>query len=89
MLSLQEKCIKEVKCDQEENIMLSNLEKLEWRRISVRFLRTIGKVNLTSSFFNIGIDAHNNLPVIRRWLNYPGYDVVAHVCKIVHDNGMF
>jgi hypothetical protein len=74
--------------------MRRNLERLGWRRVSARFLRSVRvgdrQAVLPGILGAVGVDAHNCLPVVRPLLNGLGRDAVSHVCTVLaeHRHGL-
>jgi hypothetical protein len=70
--------------------MRRNLERLGWRRVSARFLRSVGvgdqQAALPGVLGAVGVDAHNCLSVVRPLLNGQGRDTVRHVCGVLEDH---
>jgi hypothetical protein len=68
--------------------MRRNLERLGWRRVSARFLRSVSvgdrQAVLPGVLGAVGVDAHNSLSVVRPLLNGQGRDTVRHVCAVLH-----
>jgi hypothetical protein len=68
--------------------MRRNLERLGWRRVSARFLRSVRvgdrQAVLPGVLGAVGVDAHNTLSVVRPLLNAQGRDTVGHLCAVLH-----
>ena len=70
--------------------MRSNLERLGWRRVSARFLRSVRvgdrQAVLPGLLGAVGVDAHNCISVVRPLINGLGRDSVSHVCAVLDDH---
>ena len=70
--------------------MRRNLERLGWRRVSARFLRSVRvgdrQAVLPGILGAVGVDAHNCLPVVRPLLNGLGRDSVNHLCAVLQEH---
>jgi hypothetical protein len=70
--------------------MRGNLERLGWRRVSARFLRSVRvgdrQAALPGVLGAVGVDAHNCLSVVRPLLNGQGRDTVRHVCAVLEEH---
>jgi hypothetical protein len=78
--------------EREEDVatMRRNLERLGWRRVSARFLRSVRvgdrQAVLPGMLGAVGVDAHNSLSVVRPLLNGQGRDTVRHVCAVLQEH---